>query len=245
MLRVAVAQTTPIAGDIAGNLRQHLALAEAAARARVRLLAFPELSLTGYELPRARALAFTLDDPRLEPLRELARTRRLTLVVGAPVRLGPRLHIGALIVAPDGALDVYTKRHLGAFTASAAPDGVVPPPEPSVFAPGDRDPLIELAGHRAAVAICADLGRPSHAEAAAARGADLYLACAFVIPADHERERERLRERATRHGMLVAFANFGGPSGGLPSAGASEIWSPAGALLGRLGEAGAGLVIAE
>ena len=31
-------------------------------------MVFPELSLTGYEVERAPALGFTVDDPRLEPI---------------------------------------------------------------------------------------------------------------------------------------------------------------------------------
>jgi hypothetical protein len=42
----------------------------------------------------------------------------------------------------------------------------------------------------------------------------------------------------------VVFSNFGGPSGGLPSAGCSAIWSGKGELLARLGVANAGIVVA-
>jgi predicted amidohydrolase len=95
-----------------------------------------------------------------------------------------------------------------------------------------------------AVAVCADVGRPSHSRQAAARGARTYLASMFVIPSEHERETATLRAAAAEHGMTVAFANYGGPSGGLAAAGGSAIWSDRGALLGRLGPIGAGVAIA-
>jgi hypothetical protein len=44
--------------------------------------------------------------------------------------------------------------------------------------------------------------------------------------------------------MLVAMANFGGPTGGLPSAGRSAIWSDRADPLVRLEPAGAGLAVA-
>jgi predicted amidohydrolase len=241
---IAAAQTTPLRGDVDANLAQHVRLAEIAAEERARVLVFPELSLTGYELDLARDLAFSPRDPRLDPLVDLAAARSMTLIVGAPLRRGPLLHLGAFIVSPDRSVDVYTKHFLGAFPPSASPDGIVPPPEASVFRPGDRNPLVRFDDDVGAVAVCADTGRASHAKAAAERGATTYLASMFVIPADLEKDTANLRTYAARHAMAVVFANFGGPSGGLPSAGASAIWSERGELLATLGTAGAGVAVA-
>jgi predicted amidohydrolase len=242
--KIAAAQTTPLAGDVGANVAQHVRLAALAAEADARVLVFPELSLTGYEPGLARDLAFSDGDARLKPLVALARARSMTVIAGAPVTIGSGLHIGALIVGPDGALDVYTKHHLGAFSAGAAVDGEVPPPEDTVFDPGDRNPLVRLDGHTAAVAVCADTGRASHAQAAADRGAATYLASMFVIPSEFARETANLERYAARHSMAVVFANHGGPTGGLAAAGRSSIWSDRGELLARLDEAGAGVVVA-
>jgi predicted amidohydrolase len=205
---------------------------------------FPELSLTGYEMWLAEALAFSEQDRRLAPLLDEAARHSMILVVGAPVRIGACLHIGAFILFPDRTMDVYTKHHLGAFSDSARHDGTIPPAEATVFAPGDRDPLVRLGSEVAAIAVCADVGRPSHAAHAASRGARFYLASMFVIPSDLAGDMEKLESRARGHRMLVAFANFGGPSGGLASGGRSSIWSPTGDLLVRLESSGAGLAIA-
>ena len=241
---LAAAQTIALRGDVEGNVRRHARLVEAAAEAGAQIVVFPELSLTGYELDRAGELAFAEGDARLEPLRARAVSRGVTLVAGAPVRIGPRLHIGAFLLSPDGGIAIYTKHRLGAFPAGASPDGIVPPAEASVFQPGDRNPLVRFGGRKAAVAICADTGRPSHARDAADRGATAYLASMFVIPADLEEECLRLRSCAVRHSLTVVFANHGGPTGGLPAAGGSAIWSGTGELLARLDGTGTGLVIA-
>lgn len=241
---IAVAQTVPIRGDVGANLGQHLRLVDVARDERARVLVFPELSLTGYELDLADGQAFSSNDPRLAPLVEAASSRAMTLVVGAPVRLGPRLHIAAFIISPDHAVELTTKCRLGTFSAGASRDGVVPPAEATVFHPGELDPLVRLDGHAAAVAICADAGRPSHPRKAAERGASIYLASMFVIPSDLEQETANLRAYAARHSMAVAFANHGGPSGGLASGGRSAIWSEAGELLAELGTTGAGVAVA-
>jgi len=241
---LAAVQTVPIRGDVDANTAEHVRLARVAAGEGARVVVFPELSLTGYELDLAEELAFSRRDPRLEPLADAAAAQGATLVVGAPVRLGTGLHIGAFVLRPDRSAELYTKRHLGAFSAEASPDGVVPPAEASVFRAGDHDPLVDLDGHAGAVAICADTGHPSHPERAARRGATCYLASMFVIPRDLEPELARFASHATRHAMAVVMANYGGPTGGLASAGASAIWSPEGELLARLEENGAGVVVA-
>jgi predicted amidohydrolase len=240
----AAAQTIPIRGDVAANLDNHIRLVRPAAEAGARVLVFPELSLTGYELDLAADLAFTENDARLTPLVEMTAEHEIILVVGAPVRLGERLHIGAFIFKPDRSVDLYTKQRLGAFPPGVNPGGSVPPAEATVFQPGDRNPLVHWSGQTAAVAICADIGRPAHAEAAAARGARNYLASTFVIPADFESDAARLRKYAVNHSMVVIFSNYGGPSGGLPSAGGSGIVSEKGDWLVQLPTSGAGVAVA-
>jgi len=208
------------------------------------LLVFPELSLTGYELDLADALAFSERDPRLAPLIELAASYNMTLVVGAPVRIESRLHIGAFILCPDRSVDLYTKQRMGAFRPDASPDGIVPPAEATVFHPGRQNPLVRFDGHTAAVAVCADTGRPSHPQEAADRGAKTYFASMFVIPAHLEQDTARLREYAVKHAMAVVFANFGGPTGGMPAGGRSAIVSEQGEVLAQLQATGAGVAIA-
>jgi predicted amidohydrolase len=241
---IAVAQTVPVRGDVTANLAEHLVLARLAADHGAEVVVFPELSLTGYELDLAATLSFAENDARLAPLSAVAKERGLTLIAGAPVRLGAALHIGAFVLLPDGRGDLYTKHHLGTFPPSAAVDGTVPPGEPTVFEPGSRDPLLELGGRPAAIAVCADTGSASHPARAAACGGKTYLASMFVIPSEFEAETANLRSHARSHSLLVAAANFGGPSGGLASAGRSAIWSEQGELLGELGEHGAGVLVA-
>ena len=241
---IAVAQTFPVRGDVGANVAQHVRLARAAAEGQAQIVVFPELSLTGYEIALASGLAFSRSDARLDPLVEEASGASMTLIVGAPVRIGSRLHIGAFIVFPDRTVGLYTKQHLGAFSDSAHCDGVVPPAEATAFHPGDQAPLVRFGGNTAAVAVCADTGRPSHPQAAAERGAKNYLASMFVIPSEFERKFGDLGAYAARHSMAVAFANYGGPSGGLASGGGSAIWSERGELLSQLESTGAGVAVA-
>jgi predicted amidohydrolase len=229
---------------VEANVEQHLALIRTAAAEAPNAIVFPELSLTGYELEQSAALAFEIDDTRLSPLREAAKDCKVTLVVGAPIQLGEHLFNGAFILSPAGETLVHCKRFLGTFSEEARVDGHLPPPEPSVFEPGDQAAVFPLPEGLAAVAICAEANRPEHAMDAASRAAKFYLAGSFVIPSEYLSATQNLSQRARDHQMLVAFANFGGASGGMRSAGGSAIWAPGGDLLCRLPDRDSGALVA-
>jgi predicted amidohydrolase len=246
---LAAAQTIPIRGDVPANIAQHLQLAQRAAEAQANVLVFPELSLTGYELDLASDLAFSENDPRLTPLVEFAATHRLTMIVGAPVRIATHLHIAAFIISPDRSPDrkptIHTKGLLGAFSPDVNPGGAIPPAEDTVFEPGDLRPLVQLGSNTAAVGICAESLRSSHPREAAARGATTYLTGHFGISSDLALRMQILSGHAAKHRVTVVFANHGGPSGGLAASGGSAIWSNSGELLVQLQGPGLGLAIAR
>jgi predicted amidohydrolase len=241
---MAAAQTVPVACDVAANARQHLQLVEAAALEGVTLLVFPELSLTGYELAAAPALAFEAEDVRLRPLLAAAKEHGMTLVVGAPVRSESGLHIAAFVIEPAGTVQLYTKHHLGAFRPDDNPGGSVPPAEATFFTPGVANPIVTWCDQRLALSICADSTHPAHPQRAAELGAVLYASCQFAIPLHMAFKMARLKEAARRHALTVIFANYGGVSGGLSSGGGSCIRAPDGTAVVRLPAQGSGLAIA-
>ncbi|KFX83972.1 amidohydrolase, partial [Ralstonia solanacearum] len=73
---IAAAQSVSAAGDVQGNVGRHLAFLHEAAARHVRLIVFPELSLTGYESAIAHEAAMHADDARLAPLRDACVRKR-------------------------------------------------------------------------------------------------------------------------------------------------------------------------
>jgi predicted amidohydrolase len=233
-LRIAAAQSTSVAGNVAANVRLHTQFIAAAHQAGVDVLVFPELSLSGYELALLHHCLVQPDDHRLTPIRDLVRTTGMTVVVGAPVLQDNRSLpcIAALTFFQDGTSSVYCKQHLH-------------PGEERYASPGDTGSQCYGVGDASyALAICADTSHASHAQAAAATGASLYLAGVLVSEAGYATDSSQLAHNARQFNLGVLMANHGGPSGGYVSAGKSAFWAPGGALVVAAPGTGNGLVIA-
>jgi predicted amidohydrolase len=217
--KIAAAQIPSLRGDVAVNVAAHVAAATAAAAHEVSIVVFPELSLTGYEPDVAGALAFTTEDGRLAPLRNLARALRITLVAGAPVRSGSdRPAIGAFVFTPAGELTTYLKMHLGESEAAH-------------FSSGDTPMSLDVEGQRIGLSICADSSHRSHASAYAERGVRTYAAGVFFTEDWYATDAPRLQTFARDFEMLTVMANHGASTGTHQSAGRSAVWAPGGTLL--------------
>lgn len=224
-LTIAAAQPPTVAHDVAANARSHAA---AIREARARLVVFPELSLTGYELDTP---AIGADDARLGPIAEACAATDAVALCGAPVRDGTdRPFIAMLAIARSAApVVVYRKMWLSDDEAARFASG----PFPAVFA---------VDGWRLGLAICKDTGEPRHAAATAALGIDAYVAGVLEHAEDASVPDERARRIARDHGVWVAVASFAGSTGGGydRAAGGSGIWARTGAAVSRAGsEAGA------
>jgi len=229
--KIAVAQIPSIAGDITANIATHLIAIERAAQLGVSYVVFPELSLTGYEPELASTLAFTLDDPRLQPLIDAAISHNIHIGVGAPLRAEGGIHIGLLILTPAGRVDSYAKIHLH-------------PTEEQYFITGTTHHVWELEGLQIADAICADTSHAIHIRSCAERGAEVYIAGVVISESGYDADASVLQRYSQELDILVAIANHNRPTGGWQCAGRSAIWV-GGRLLASANETDHALVIAE
>ncbi|QYG95332.1 carbon-nitrogen hydrolase family protein [Iamia sp. SCSIO 61187] len=215
---LAVAQPLVVAGDLGATVAAHAA---AVRQAAARVVAFPEMSLTGYDLDAAPVAA---DDPALGPLVAACAATGALALVGAPVTdPDGRDCIGVLAVDGSGATVVYRK--------------VWVDPSEARFAPGPGPVVIEVDGWRLGLAVCRDTRFAEHDAATAALGMDAYVA--GVVHHAHEGAvtEERARRVAADRGVWAATASFAGPTGGgfTATAGGSGIWSPEGEAVARAG----------
>lgn len=230
-LVVAAAQSSSVPGDISRNVAHHLRFAAIAAGRGVRLLIFPELSLTGYELSLARANPIRPDSASLDPLRNIAGHASMTMVVGGPLLSDSgALHIAAFVLHPDGSVSTYTKQH-------------VHESEQGVFTSGPGGAVLRIDDETVALAICADASHASHAAAAKSHGASVYAAGAMITEDAYQRKAGLLQGYAAEHRMAVLLANHSGVTGGETSAGKSAVWSEEGRLVAASAGAEEALVI--
>lgn len=217
-LTVSAVQYQALEGGIVPNVQEHVRLIEDAESHGARLVVFPELSLTGYNLAQLADDGYWLrhDDPRLGDLHEICRRTGITAVAGAAYREPdgtPRL--ASLVIHPDGTIGLGFKTHLHGQ-------------ERELFAAGDGARLIELDGWKIALAICFDAAVPDHSTGAAQAGADIYAVSALYTLAEERRLALHLGTRAMDNRMFAVLANLGGTTALGPSCGLSGFWGPDG-----------------
>lgn len=201
------------------NARAHASLIRSA---RARVIVFPELSLTGYEL---EAEPVSPDAQALMSMVEACAETNSVALVGAPVSGSDgRRQIGMLRIGPDGIDVAYRKCYLGGE-------------EPVHFAPGDGPVTFELDSWRIGLGICRDTGVDQHILATAALDIDLYAAGLVHLPSELDMQENRAIRIARACAAYVAFASFASPTGGGfdHTAGVSSIWTADGAPITRAG----------
>ncbi|WP_433832852.1 carbon-nitrogen hydrolase family protein [Flavobacterium anhuiense] len=230
---LAAAQTKPKRGDISANLLNHYQLIELAAENGASLIAFPELSITGYERENAEALVFTEDDYRIDHLKELSVRNNIVIIAGAPIKIDSKLFIGEFIIAPDDTVSIYTKQFLHEGEDEFYDSSF------------DYNPMLTIEDQNVSLAICADIDNPLHPENAAKNDTDIYVASIFFSPNGIPNAYRNLQNYAQKHKMNVLMSNFSGESWGSPSAGQSAFWNNKGKLVAQMNDSDSGLLIVE
>jgi len=218
-LSIAVAQPVCVALDVRANGLTH---AKAVRAAQTRIVVFPELSLTGYELGAA---AVDPGDLALDPIVQACKESGSIALVGAPTSgPGDQSFIATFAVGPTGVSVLYRKQWLGGD-------------EGTRFTPGDEPAVLEVDGWRVGVGICKDTGVREHVERMAELEIDCYCAGLVHLPEELDEQEERAASITRLCGAFVAFASFAGPTGGgySQTAGSSAIWAPTGEALSRAG----------
>lgn len=156
-LTVAAAQPACRSRDVAGNAEEHARVVRAT---QARVVVFPELSLTGYELDAAPVAC---DDDVLMPITDACAATGSLALVGAPIEKQGRRFIAMLAVDGAGARPAYRKSWLGGN-------------ERTRYHPGDGPTVLEVDGWRLGLGICRDTGVAQHVAGIAALNVDAYLA---------------------------------------------------------------------
>lgn len=229
-MKICIAQSRSVIGDVEANLSTHLEMTTLAASADADMIIFPELSLTGYAPEVAVDGAMQPDDPRLQKLQKASKKYQITIGVGIPILSPSGVSIEMLIFQPNAAPERYVKNYLHEDELPFFTSG-----ESTTKALGRQQEI--------ALAICYEIAIPEHARAAAESGARYYLASVAKTVSGVEKASARLAEIASTHQMTVLMTNCVGECEGQQAGGKSGIWQPDGTSIARLDELREGLII--
>jgi predicted amidohydrolase len=232
-MRLMLAQTNPICGDVKSNLNELARLCQQAQAIDADILALPELALSGYNIfdqlhqlaePEGGSIAIKIAD--------LAREYRLHLLLGlAERRADQRIANAAVLFDDQGQrLATYHKRQLW-------------DKEHQYFVAGEELCVVDTRLGRIGLMICYDNEFPEISRALAQQRAEIILSPTVNMIPNAERQQIQVRARAMDNQVFVACINRVGVEGELHYCGHSLVAGPDGEVLGQLGDEADTLVI--
>ncbi len=224
---LVMAQLNLLVGDIQGNTTRVIESArEAQARFGADIVAFPELTLTGYppeDLLLRPSLARRIDRALA---RILAAKLEMHLIVGHPLLEKGRLYNALSLIKGDQVLAVYRKQCLPNYQVFD---------ERRYFSAGDQATIVDIHGYRVAMTICEDMWEEEPTRQAALAGAQLLINI-NASPYHRDKLGERktlLASRAQLVACPVVYANLVGGQDELVFDGASMVFNAEGECVVR------------
>lgn len=229
-MKICIAQTKPISGNVLANIEAHNRLIELALTFNSEAIFFPELSLTGYEPELAKKLATNQNDIRLDIFQETCDKNNIIIGLGLPTATVSNIQISMIIFEPTKPRQIYSKLLLHSD-------------ELPYFENGNKQLLIKVNETQIAPAICYESLQQSHAENAFNLGANVYLASVAKPELGVKKAYDHYSVIAKQYSMPVLMANCVGFCDNFLSFGKSAVWTKEGKLVGQLDNKKEGLLI--
>ncbi len=224
-VRIALVQFASKPMAVVENTEKALSFIEEAARQGSRLIVFPELFTTGYDMEKIGdkyfGLGETLEGKTISAFRNAACKFNINII--APICLEQEvpgvIYNSAVVISETGeVLGYYDKTHLWAG-------------ERFYFRAGQSYPVFDLSFGRIGVMICYDGGFPEVSRILALHGAELVL-CPSAFPL-HDKDLWDIYfpSRALENGFFVAGINLVHKDEGLHLFGNNKLTAPRGELM--------------
>lgn len=224
-MRLMLAQTDPVRGEIADNLNELERLCQQAQLAGVDLLALPELAFSGYNIfSQLHQLAEFENGQIVKRVAALAEKYQLHLLFGMAERIdNHRIANSAMLFNDKGErLATYHKRQLWGQ-------------EQQYFVAGEDICVVNTRLGCVGLMICYDNEFPEISRALAQRGAEIILSPTANMMPNSDRQQLQVRARAIDNQCFVACVNRSGVEDELHYCGNSLVAGPDGEVLGLLG----------
>ena len=231
-MKIALAQTWPVKGDLLTNIGAHVYYVHQAAEHGASIIFFSELSLTAYEPLLAHVLATTQENPHFDIFQAEANRYNITICAGVPIKAEDGIWIGMVIFSPHAPRQTYGKKYIH-------------PDEEAYFVPGPIITPLVIEGIKIAPAICYELSCPEHVDNAVQKGADVYVASSAKTKEGNERAYRALSATAEANQIPTMQVNCIGTADGTIKAGGTAVWNSDGSLLEQMGPEDEGLLLYE
>ncbi|MQY16296.1 (R)-stereoselective amidase [Streptomyces sp. RB5] len=230
-MRVALAQTDPLLGDVDHNLAVARDLTDQAADQHADLIVFPELSLNGYHLGGiGRDTSLPLDDPRLKDLSR----HGPGVLAGLHEHTGLRAYNTSVYYADGAIVHAHRKLYLPNYLAWEERKHVSPGQTMRAY------DLPTVAGGRAATLVCNDAWQPVLPWLGVQDGAEVFFvptnSAASLDPEAMDTEvywDTLLAYTAKMLQCWVVFVNRVGNENGASFWGGSRVIDPRGAVVAQ------------
>jgi len=243
-LRLALGQTNPVVGDLAGNSAQILAVAHRASARGADLLAVGEMAMSGYPIEdlasRPSFLAESHDAVlRLAKQLQDAGLGDLAVIVGHPDGpFEPRLTgtSNAPTAIAQNCASVLQHGHVAARYAKHHLPNYSVFDEYRIFIPGDELLVLRIKGVDVAVIVCEDLWREGGPGGRVLEADAGLLVVINASPFERDKNEVRLplvTRRAVETDTTVAYVNIVGGQDDLVFDGDSVVVDGAGTILAR------------
>ena len=243
-LRLALGQTNPVVGDLAGNSAQVLAAARLASAQGADLLAVGEMAISGYPIEDLASRPSFLADCH-DVVQKLARELQgaglgdLAVIVGHPDGpFEPRLlgTSNAPTAIAQNCASVLQHGHVAARYAKHHLPNYSVFDEYRIFIPGDELLVIRINGVDVAVIVCEDLWREGGPVGRVLEADAGLLVVINASPFERDKNEVRLplvTRRAVETNTTVAYVNIVGGQDDLVFDGDSVVVDGAGTILAR------------
>jgi len=232
MLKISIAQFTPVMGDVQRNLQQ---ITDLLKDVKTDIIVLPELCTTGYSFLNAEEATEAAEGPDGKSVaffKQLANQHNALVVAGFAEKSGDKVYNSAIIAVPGGSEKIYRKSHL--FFR-----------EKICFSGGDSGFFIvphPFKDCKLGVMICNDWRYPEAARSLALLGADI-IACPSNLVSDAWKV--VMPARAIENKVFLAVANRcgtetrtleDGSSQSLTFTGCSVLYNNAGEIMEPVGK---------
>lgn len=229
-MKIAVAQTRPIKGDISANIETHKKLIDLAISHKADAIFFPELSVTGYEPELVKELATKQEDKEFDDFQEISNINKITIGLGMPTREVSGIKISMIIFQPNTSRQTYSKQQLHSD-------------EFPFFVKGEKQIILTVDNKKIAPAICYESLQTNHSENANKLGAEIYLASVAKSQNGIDKAMTHYPAIAKKFSIPVLMTNCVGYCDNFQSVGQSSVWTKQGNLAGKLNDKVEGVLI--